>query len=136
VKQDVETGVDMNGIILINMTYLDFEQIKPMINKGKTLEQFLGFAKIGDSSTVKWISLYLDEDEYCVDFHEVFDDRKEGIENIYDFSYVEPDDMYGKRMYQTVDFESLTEWILKHFSVSRDRFLPFDYLNYELENEK
>jgi hypothetical protein len=126
----------MNGMILINMNYLDFEQIKPKINKGKTIEQFIGFAKSDDFSTLKWISLYLDEDEYCVDFHEVFDDRKEGIENIYDFSYVEPDDMYGKRMHQTVDFESLTEWIFNHFSVSRDRFLPFGYLNEEHGKEK
>ncbi|MCH6199768.1 hypothetical protein MMU07_09260 [Aquiflexum sp. LQ15W] len=118
------------------MNYLDFEQIKPMINKGKTIEQFIGFTKSDDFSTLKWISLYLNEEEYCVDFHEVFDDRKEGIENIYDFPYVEPDDMYGKRMHQTVDFESLTEWIFNHFSVSRDRFLPFDFLNEELGKEK
>ena len=39
-------------------------------------------------------------------------------------------------MHQNVDFESLTEWIFNHFSVSRDRFLPFDYLNEELGKEK
>jgi hypothetical protein len=118
------------------MNYLYFEQIKPMINKGKTIEQFLGFVKSGDFSTLKWISLYLDDEEYCVDFHEVFDDREEGIENIYDFSYVEPDDMHGKRMHQTEDFDSLIEWIFDNYSISHDKFLPFDFLNEELEKVK
>lgn len=117
------------------MNYLNFGQIKPMINKGKTVEQFLGFAKSGDCTTIRWITLYLDKDEYCLDFHEVLDDRENGLNNIYDFSYVEPDDMYGKRMYQTEDFESLIEWTFRHFTISRDKFLPFDYLNDELKKE-
>jgi len=118
------------------MNYLDFGQIKPMLNKGKTIEQFIGYTKSGDFTTIKWISIYMDKDDYCIDFHEVFDDREEGIEDIYDFSYVEPDDMYGKRMYQTNEFETLINWIFENYSISRDKFLPFDYLNEELERVK
>jgi hypothetical protein len=123
----------MKRIILIKMNYLDFEQIKPMINKGKTIEQFLGFTKSDNFTTIRWISLYIDKDEYCLDFHEVFDERKEGGENIYDFSYVEPDDIYGKRMYQTNELETLIDWIFENYSIKRDKFLPFDYLNEELK---
>lgn len=117
------------------MNYLDIGQIKPMVNKGKIVEQFLSIANSGDYSIIKWISIYKDKDKYCLELHEVFDDREDGNENIYDFSYVEPDDMYGKRIYQTKEFELLIEWVQDHFSVSLDKFLPFDYLNEELEKQ-
>lgn len=126
----------MNGITSIKMEYVDFGLIKAMINKGKTVEQFLGLTKNSEYSTIKWISLYYDRDEYCIDFHEVFDEREEGLDNIYDFSYVEPDNMYGKRLYQSSDFEKLIEWIFENIEISRDRFMPFDYLNNELTKEK
>jgi hypothetical protein len=118
------------------MNYLDFGLIRTMLIKGKTIEQFLGHSKSDTYSTVEWISLYLDKGEFCIDFHKVFDEREEGVENIYDCSYVEPDDMHGKRMFQTKDFYSLITWTLKHFKVSSERFLPFDYLNDELEQIK
>lgn len=117
------------------MNYLDFEKIKPMINQGKTVEQFLGLDKSGEFPIVKWISLYFDKNEYCLDFHKVFDEREEYIDNIYDFSYVEPDDMYGKRIYQTKNFDSAIKWLISNFPISHDKFLPFDYLNEELEKQ-
>ncbi|TLX76541.1 hypothetical protein E9993_06535 [Labilibacter sediminis] len=135
-KHFVKMVVLTFGTTLISMNYIDFGLIRAMLNKGKTIEQLLGYSKNENYSTVEWISIYLDKGEFCIDYHHVFDEREKGVENIYDFSYVEPDDMYGKRMHQTKDFESLMAWTFKNFKILSERFLPFDYLNDELEQQK
>jgi hypothetical protein len=117
------------------MNYLNYGLIKPMVNKGKTIEQYLGSFKHETYNTIKWISIYLDRNEYCLDFHEVFDEREEEIESVYSFSYVEPDNMDGERIYQTKEFEVLMEWLFINYTINKDKFLPFDYLNEELKNE-
>lgn len=80
------------------MKYIDNEDVIKHLETNKNIETLLGFYKVENYDTIKWLTLEKGrekKDKYYLILHHVFDERDE-IDNVYNFSYVEPDDLYGK----------------------------------------
>ncbi|WPR75067.1 hypothetical protein [Algoriphagus sp. NG3] len=89
------------------MKNLDILQIKAQLNRGKSVEQFLGTGKSGLHEILKWIEIRPEKESFTLVYHEVFNDADEGIESIYNYSYVVPDDLYGKDITESKSVEEI-----------------------------
>lgn len=73
-------------------------QLKPYLHHSKGIEQFLGLSTVNNCNVFRWVEISYDKQTYTLFLHEVFDDREEGLESIYDFSYCNPDEQFGKEL--------------------------------------
>ncbi|PWS31577.1 hypothetical protein [Pedobacter paludis] len=116
------------------MKYLLESQISSNFGPGKSIEQYVDRIEQADYSILRWVAIERTKDIYTLVIHEVFDERNE-VQSIYDFTYLEPDDMHGKRI---ANFESLKdafEMAEKEFGTTPDKYLTCGFLNKYLESQ-
>ncbi|PZX49836.1 hypothetical protein [Algoriphagus chordae] len=89
------------------MKNLDIFQIKAQLNRGKSIEQFLGTGNSGEREILKWIEIRPEKYSFTLVYHEVYNDSDEGIESVYNYSYVMPDDLYGKNITESKSVEEI-----------------------------
>ena len=110
------------------MKFLLEEQISSFLRPDKSIEQYIGKNDHGDYSTIRWIGIGRTKDSYTIVFHEVFDEADE-IESIYDFPYVEPDDMYEKEIEEFDSIQDALEFAENNYGAKIDKYLPFGFLD-------
>ncbi len=115
------------------MNYLNEQHLRSFLSLGKTVEYWLGQSEnINGFNTYKWISITKKKSEngdYSLVLYHVFDDRAEGLDDIYYFSSVGQDTEYGTIIFESEDFEVCLEIALEKFSVELDKFVPNGYIN-------
>lgn len=81
------------------MEFLNEYQLSGLLKRGKSVEAFVGKYEEASYPTIMWLSIEKGRESkelFYVILHYVFDDRQDGVESIYNFSYVQPDELYGK----------------------------------------
>jgi hypothetical protein len=63
------------------------------------------------------------KDHYRIVVHEVFNDREQ-VQSIYNFSYIEPDDMYGKLVQEFDNVLDVLSAAKTLFGAGTDKYLP------------
>ncbi len=111
------------------MNYLPQSQVIAFCNAGKTIEQFVRTGWEDEFRTFEWLTIEKDRALYILTFHCVFDDRDESCEDIYHFSYVEPDDLHGIELLLSNNIEEILEFAKTKYNTKDDKYLPFGYLN-------
>jgi hypothetical protein len=78
------------------MRYLNPQQLLTNLNRGKPIEQWLGHDILPDYTVLKRLTIDKENnDEYSVDYMEVFDEGDENFLDIYEFSTIDTDEPYG-----------------------------------------
>ena len=111
------------------MKYLLPSQLETALRIDHPIEQLIGTFEIDSHKALRWISIDKSKTGYELTLHEMFDDSDEGIASFYDFSYVEPDDIYGRAVFTS---ESLTETLTfaeKEFRATQGHYLNFGLLD-------
>ncbi len=112
------------------MRYLNPVELKALLNANKIIEQFLGIGLKDNFPILKYIDIFKSKElKYAVSIHEVFDDRDEGILNIYDFSSFDADSPEGI-IYYFNSFEEALEFAIVE-GASKDKFLIEGFLQDE-----
>ena len=111
------------------MNYLLESQISAYLNQEKPIEQLIGFFESDGHKCLRWIEIQKDGKDFILALHDVFDDSNEGLESIYDYSYVESDDLYGKGVLKSADLTLTLKEAEKLFKTSNDRYMPSNYLD-------
>jgi len=76
--------------------YLDEDEIQSRLRLGKSLEQWLGVVQETDYTILKWLSIDKESDaSFSVVYFESFDEGSEDFLDIYAFSLVDPDELFG-----------------------------------------
>ena len=76
--------------------YLNIEQLNANIRLGKSVEQWLGYTVEKDYTILKWLRIDKEKSgQYSVAYIECFDDGDENFIDIYEFSTIDPDELYG-----------------------------------------
>jgi hypothetical protein len=114
------------------MKFLLETQIDAFLRPGKSIEQFIGNIEDIDYAGFRWIAVERKKDRYRLVVHEVFDDR-ERVQSIYDFSYIEPDNIYGKLVQEFDNVQDALTAAMTLFGARTDKYLPFDYLDVYLD---
>jgi hypothetical protein len=105
------------------MNYLERQQLQSLTSSGSVIEYWLGSELYDNFVTFKWLAIEKTEEGYVVLFHHVFDDSDDGLDSIYHFSHVEPDDLYGLRLLLTPDFEYAIDFLNKKYDLDESKFL-------------
>lgn len=112
--------------------YLKSEQLEHFLSLGKSVEYWLGAIMIDGYETFKWLSIVKDFEvngKYSLVVFHVFNDKEEGLNFVYDFSPVEPDELYGK-IIDTVATWREVLWLAESvFQTRKDQFCPEGYMN-------
>ena len=116
------------------MRYLKEPEIASYINEGKEVEQYLGGFYYEEFKCHRFVTLGKSKDGYYGLVFEKYDDTDEGLESIYDFSSVEPDDLNGKEVGPYENLETLIDSVNTIFLLDKDRYLMAGYLNNEIKN--
>ena len=117
------------------MRYLRENELLPYIHSGKEIEQFLGEFYHEGIKCFRYVSLGRDRDGYYGLMFERLDDSDEGLESLYDFSSLEPDDLNGKEI---GPFESLSEVIKMVNTIAKldsNKYLIAGQLDKEMKDE-
>ncbi len=77
------------------MRYLNENEIEPYINAGKVIEQYLGTFKSDGFLCHKFVSIGKTKEGYYCFESEVFDEKEDGIDSIYHYSSIDPDNPEG-----------------------------------------
>lgn len=104
------------------MNYLLESQIKPHLHHSKEIEQFLGQTSKNDFAVLIWITIEHDKRGYRLLLHEVFDDRDEGLESIYHFSYFHEDNVFGKELKRSNDLTELLKYATEELGASNLKY--------------
>ncbi len=113
------------------MRYLTDSYINSAINRGKSIEQFLG----GDGEIIKWISIRKNTSKFILSFFEVYDEGDIDYVDIYTFSPVDEDNEDGIE----IEFNSLQESIecsLNNYDAQSDKFVNQFVVQDEYEDYK
>ncbi|MDX2361969.1 MAG: hypothetical protein QNK23_14260 [Crocinitomicaceae bacterium] len=114
------------------MNFLDSQQVRNFLTRKKTIEHWIGKDVVNNFETFKWISIEVRREEpgkYYVLMHHVFNESAEGIDSLYDYCYVVPDDMDGKIIGEFRSYEEALEFSVEHFGVDMNRFFPEGYID-------
>lgn len=111
------------------MRYLKESELIPYLNQGKEIQQYMGKFYDGQYKCLRYLTLYKGKDGYAGLLFEVFDETEEGIESIYNFSSIEPDDMYGKEIGPFDSIEKLIQSIKQIAELNDEKYLLAGYLD-------
>lgn len=89
----------------------------------------MGPINMEEYTCLRWIDITRTRSSYELHTHEVFDDRDEGVEDIYDFSYFYPDDIYGRLIGSFSCLEDALKRAEELFGARRDKYLVYGYMN-------
>ncbi len=110
------------------MKFLQKEQVKSAVRPEKCIEQFVGKIEHPNYIGFRWIEIRKSKNAYALVLHEIYDDSDE-IEDFYEFSYIEPDDIYGKEIQH---FQSIDEALIAAnnlYQADLNKYLNTGYLN-------
>ena len=113
------------------MKYLTKDQLIDTVKRGKTVETLVDRNEENGYPTIQWLAIEKGrekKDAYYVILHHVFDDRSEGIESVYDFSYVNPDDLYGKVLSEFESHLDAVEYVKKTFLLPLNEFVTEGFI--------
>lgn len=114
------------------MKYLAEDQLLPTLSRGKTVEALVGKFEVNRYLTIQWLAIEKGREKkhmYYVVFHHVFDEKSEGVDSIYDFSNVEPDDLYGKIVAEFDSCIDAIQYSNQKFSVPLNQFVSEGYID-------
>lgn len=117
------------------MRYLNENEIQPYINIGKIIEQYLGTFQSEDFLCHRYISIEKNKEGYYFIISEVFDEKEDGIESIYEFSSIDPDNLEGIEYGPFSSFTKLLSVINKKVTLSKDKYLLTGYLDNVISKE-
>ncbi|KXX66934.1 hypothetical protein [Flammeovirga sp. SJP92] len=117
------------------MRYLLIDEVKAQLNRGRQVEQYLGEFYSDEFKCHRYLTIEKDKNEYIGFLFEVFDDRDEGVESIYHFSSIEPDDMYGVEYGGFDELADLLGSLKEKFEIDENKFLNSGYLDTELSED-
>ncbi|KYG81006.1 hypothetical protein EV198_2885 [Roseivirga ehrenbergii] len=115
------------------MRYLNESEILPYIHAGKEIEQYLGSYYHNDFRCVRYVTLGKDKVGYYGLLFELFDDSCEGVESIYDYSSVEPDNLNGIELGSFESFRILLEYIGNIAELDSNKYLISGQLDEEIK---
>lgn len=118
------------------MDYLDKTQLKAYCNAGKVIEFWLGIEYLDEYKTYKWMSLEKYNKKYYILLHHVFDEADEGLDSIYDYSYVEPDDIDGKDIFENESFTDIIHFLESNNNIPNNRFMLSGNMDKEMESRQ
>ena len=117
------------------MRYLNQSEILPIINSGKEVEQFLGEFFTNNFRCFRYVTIGKTKEGYFALIFEKFDDSDEGLTSVYDYSSVEPDDLYGKEVGPFESFEEIIEKLNEEVHLDSEKYLLSGYLDEEIKTE-
>jgi|GEM_PF-6035632 len=115
------------------MRYLKESEILPYINAGKEIEQFLGEFYFKNFKCFRYVTIGKTKDGFYGLLFEKFDDSDEGLNSIYEYSSIEPDELYGKEIGPFESLEEIIESINKVAKLDPEKYLMSGYLNNEIK---
>ena len=123
------------------MKYLLENQLQAYLRVDNSIEQFIGPIRIEEHTCLRWIHISRTKSSYELRVHEVFDDRDVGVKSIYDFSYYEPDDIYGKEIGSFDLLENALDTAEQIYNAEKGKYLPFGHMDealkiFEINNSK
>ena len=118
------------------MRYLTESEILPYINSGKEVEQFLGEFYHDGFKCFRYVSLGRNKDGFYGLLFGKFDDSAEGLESLYDFSSLEPEDLYGKEIGPFESFSEMIKTIDSIVNLDSTKYLTAGQLDKEIETER
>ncbi|WP_316812580.1 hypothetical protein [Pedobacter heparinus] len=116
--------------------YLLPEQLKSNLRLGKSVEQWLGHQQEDGYVILKYIAIEKERNgEYSLLYMEHIDEGNESFLDIYDFSYVDPDEPAVINLFDSV--EEVLDFALNTYGASLDKYVSAgmiqeeyaDYLN-------
>lgn len=119
--------------------YIEKTEISTYIQKGKAIEIWFGFGVENEFETCKWLTIEYDSNEdqkYSIVYHEVFNDEDEGVESIYDYSYVEPDDIYGEIIFKSDTLDLVIKELEERYSLNLNNLVLEGNMHQQFELEK
>ncbi|BDC99472.1 hypothetical protein [Persicobacter psychrovividus] len=117
------------------MRYLLIDEVIAQLNRGRQVEQYLGEYYSDEFRCHRYLTIEKGKDEYTGLVFEVFDERNEGVESIYHFSSVEPDEMYGVEIGGFEKLDDLLDALKEKFEILENKFLNSGYLDSQLSEE-
>ncbi|GAA3642659.1 hypothetical protein [Flavivirga jejuensis] len=111
------------------MRFLSIGEIISALNRGKGIEQFLGKIKNDNYDTFEWIEINKTKSNFLLSYHLVFDESDEGIESIYSYSYVEPDDIYGKKVFESDNIQDILKFANDNYNADNSKYQNEQYLD-------
>ena len=115
------------------MRYLSEPEILSYINAGKVIEQYLGAYYHNDLRCLRYVSLSKDKAGYYGLLFELFDDSGEGVESIYDYSSVEPDNLNGIELGPFESFKKVLEAVKDIAELDSNKYLISGQLDEEIK---
>ena len=115
--------------------YLTQEQLTGNLRLGKSVEQWLGHAAIDDYIILKWLRIDKEKTgEYSVAYFQSFDEGNREFIDIYEFSAVDPDDMFGV-IHSFPELDEALRFAVENYAASLNKFVSAgmiqqEYLNY------
>ena len=111
------------------LRYLQETELKPYINAGKIIEQYICMFKNGEFDAHRYVSIGKNKDGYYAFIHEVFDETDEFVESIYDFSSIDPDELNGVNIGPFISFQKALESLKVSVDLKSDKFHLTGYLD-------
>ena len=105
------------------MRCLTIEELKVYINRGKEIEHYVKTSKTDNYKTNEWISIEKEGKLFKVFQHLVFDESEEGVDSIYDYSYVNPDDLYGNEIFSSENFDNVVLFLENELKIKNGNYL-------------
>lgn len=105
------------------MRYLNESEIAPLLNTGKVVEQFIGVFYHQNFKCYRYFSLEKDRHGFHLLVFEKFDESDEGLTSIYDFSSLDPDQLYGKEHDPFPSLNAALLFLENEYEISHDKFL-------------
>ena len=108
--------------------YLAKQELLARIHLGKTVAQWLTHVEVADYTTIKWLTIGRDNNQYYVLYQESFDEGDEEFWDIVEFSPVDPD----ADEEASFDFaEDAVKFAIKQYGASIDKFVAGGMINEE-----
>ncbi|QKJ31600.1 hypothetical protein HQ865_18125 [Mucilaginibacter mali] len=102
--------------------YLTIEQLRTNISLGKPVEQWLSHESKEDYTILKWLRIYKERDQtYSVNYIECYDDGDDDFIDIYEFSSLDPDELYFSNSFDSVG--GALDFSVSNYSASLDKFV-------------
>lgn len=106
------------------MRYLSKEEIRTRLNLGKTVEQWLQpeFDKVEEMDILTWLEIEKEKSsDFVLRICKVYDEGDGDTLDFYDFSSVDPDELYEEQFFESLD--DVYDYISKEFNILPNRFL-------------
>ncbi len=111
------------------MKYLLPSQLNNSIRPDKPIEQLITTFEANGRKAIRWISIDIEKDNFELSVHEVFNDSSEGIDSIYNYSYIEPDDLHGRLVFESTVLSDVLEHAYEQYGANQEKYLSFGLLD-------